>query len=98
MWNGRLIYERLIGKDLEGCSHGLIGVLCLEGLRKTPKNLRIADIMAEIQSEHLLDFSPEHYWFTSPLIWPASNGGNIKRREHNLLLRRVRRQDTKKGS
>jgi hypothetical protein len=63
-----MIDERLILKNPEGCGHGLIEVQSQEILRKTQKILRIADIMADIQTNHLPGRSPERFWFISPLI------------------------------
>jgi hypothetical protein len=52
-------------------------------LQRTP--VRIADIMAEIQTMHLPDMSPEYYWFTSLLtFWPQLAVGLLLRRKKKL--------------
>jgi hypothetical protein len=61
-----MIDELLISKDLEGNGRGLVGALSWDlhgGIEETHENpqVRTADILAEIQTEHLPNASLDHY-------------------------------------
>jgi hypothetical protein len=63
VFNGGItIHEWWTEKDLEGSNHGLIQLIYMKELRKITKPLlRIASAPAEIQTEHLLYTSLQHY-------------------------------------
>jgi hypothetical protein len=55
----------MVGRDLKGSNCGLIEILTQHlsgGTEKYHVNVRIADILPEIQTKYLLNTSLEHYY------------------------------------